>query len=776
MSDHYLKIIGYTIEKLKNKSFQFDPIKEFFVEHYIEGDNLLPPQLHITFEFRSPDYDVIELNYQENVIKSHEKEVVTQKLMDHVKNAIENKYTNLQRTISKSLMYKFKVQMNRRENIQVQTNLEYRIDTIDIIFDTKRISARDVISFIMLFQFEEMGFCDRVSVHIKEGNKESREIRELTSLSLVKTQLEEVFDHLSMEDKEQLHELYCHPLYQKIWFQYLLPEGFEAAAEVTFDMFQEGAPPQKRRTVQLGSGGQRKFHEAIRSGLSEKKFQEIITLNDIAGLYVSTRSTKGDVLYAIVDIDLSDIVRKTFPLQAIWDITVSITEGIIKTASQLGLDKPTVNFSGSRGTHIVYRVEKDALDDIEGEIDLPIFHYYQLPGLSTLKKNSKSCYHDKFKFFKTLMQSLCLHTIYFGDVDISYKVRRKLRISHLRDLFKLSVFSPSQIGILLDTSSTNKGVFRIFSAHPSSKLISIPLINPDTLKIYDKYRDFEAVREQSKIETVLERVIEGDIEDFLLLPTKITRLQLTRILRPDRLLGTFFVLLRFGPRFVLNRSPMSFTFWHNYFTTKAFYEYAYHMIFLHDCRISEDTVGLKELLHTLSKKIGIKNQNRFMSIIKEHLFHKKTSLPVLEERLQSLYQIEFYFSLKSPVFLKQNVEDLSLLFSDKFGFQNFLNQTVQILSPLLESLLALMLNKNRQNLSQRQITILMDFSDKFDSIIELVKYYRDHPNAKIIDLTDRNHKKEMKSLKLIHSICIFYYEIVNFLNKFYKLNERAVRR
>ena len=773
MSDYYNKIIGYIIERLKDRSFQFDPLKEFLVEEYIEGDNPNPTQLQIIIEFRSPDYDVIELNYQENAIKYQEKEVVTEKLMDHVKAAIENKYTNLRRTISKSLMYKFKVKMVREESGTNTTKNDYQIDVIDIIFETKRMTIRDVISFVNLFQFEEMGFCEAITVIIKKREDASFEFEELAVIPLKKIHLKEAFEYLSMEDKEHLHELYCLPHYQKIWFQYLIPEGFDTNAEVTLDVFQEGAPPQKRRSVQLGSGGNRNFHEAIRPALPEKKFQEIIRSNDISGVYMSTRSTRNDVLYVLVDIDMSDILRKTFSEQMIWDLTLEITEGIIRTAKSLGLGNPSIMYSGSRGDHIIYRVEKDALDDIEGEINLPIFHYYNLPGQSSLKKKRGSCYHDKFKFFKNLMQAICLHTIYLGDIDISYKVRRKLKISHPRQLFKLSVFSATQIGILLDTSSSNKGVVRIFSAHPSTKRISIPLIDPETLKIYDKYRDFEIVKEESKISSVLEKIKDNHIEDFLYLPAKITKIQLTRLFRPDCLVGTFFVLLRFGPRYVLNRSKMSFCFWHNYFTKKAFYEYSYHMIHLHDSRISSDTLGLRDQLNSLSTKLEIKNKNRFMTIIKDHLIYGKTSLPVLRERLDSLYHIEFYFSLKNPSFLKQNVEDLSLLFSDKFGFQNFLSQAVQILSPLLETLLALILNKNRDKLGKRQLAVLMDFSKKFDNVIELVKYYRDNPNAKVIDLANRSHRKEVKFLKLIHSICLFYFEVVDFLTKFFKLDDKG---
>ncbi len=145
-------------------------------------------------------------------------------------------------------------------------------------------------------------------------------------------------------------------------------------------------------------------------------------------------------------------------------------------------------------------------------------------GSSTLKKDDKSTLRDKFKFSKSLLQSLLLYTIYKGKIEIPLSIKKKLRIYHPYQLFKISVFDERNLmSILLDTSSMGRGVFRIFSPHPSTKRVSIPIYDMEAKKFPDPYLDYETVVEESKMENVIDKFNNHDTKLFLQKPNSITR-------------------------------------------------------------------------------------------------------------------------------------------------------------------------------------------------------------------------------------------------------------
>ena len=206
-----------------------------------------------------------------------------------------------------------------------------------------------------------------------------------------------------------------------------------------------------------------------------------------------------------------------FTAQQVWDLTLNITKAISKTTSRFGLPAFKINFLGAKGVHMLLAIENpEVITDSEHYVNFSELYTTLLPCISTLKKEKISTLNNTFKFAKSLLQSILLYTVYITNIEI-----------------------PEE----LDCSSMSRGVVRLFSPHPTSKLVSIPLSDD---KFSEKYLDYDTVREDAKLENVVERFKTGDISLFQSKLNKVNRSHIKSLLRPDKLLPAFAVLLRFG--------------------------------------------------------------------------------------------------------------------------------------------------------------------------------------------------------------------------------------
>ncbi|MFX1487569.1 MAG: hypothetical protein ACFFBI_00355 [Promethearchaeota archaeon] len=767
MSTHYSSIINYIIEDMKVSHFDFQQIiielRELLQN---DKDSLWDKieELRVQFEIEHPDFGMIDDFYNQKIIKSHELEAVIDKISDQIVNAIRLLLNKLDYTINNYILFK--------ESISIKQHISYkrekgkrtiRKDHILMEFKTAKLTLEDIIAFLLLWHIDELHFARQVLIRIYVNNLGNKNPQIILNRNLGKKKGVNVKSFLSSMDIELTLEILGHENYHKLFNSFVFPEGFSGNAEITLDVANKDKIPSKRRTVTV-NGTKMRFHEIITKNMAHKDYQEILQQNKILGFYISTKSTQDELLYLLIDIDIPNLFFNLFSANLVWTFALNLTKAINESAIYLGLPSFKIMFSGKRGLHLLARVKKNVILDIENYVNLPeLYDYGVIPGIKTLKKEKKSSLKDKFKFAKSLLQSLLLYTVYKRNIEIPKEIKYKLGIVHPYQLFSLSPSSKNVLSILLDCSSQSRGVFRFFSPHPLSKKVSIPINDLKSGKFCERYLDFENVLEDAKIQSVIKQFNDNNLDLYLQKPPCITRSQIRELLRPDKLFPSFAILLRFGTLHAIKRSPYSFAFWHRFYELKKFYSYIDTLV---HCFEGENLKEFFAYIENLGARLKILNLTRIISNLRLYLIHEKISYPILKQNLSTLYQIEFFFNLKSSIVYQINNDQLSEFFQNDLLYTNFLNQAKHVFQVSLDIISNHLVLNDIGQFSIRQKDCLRLLYKK---ILSLNGYLRKLNNAK-----EGNNRKELL-VYVIYVITEFYSYAIEFVRNFfserYKMEE-----
>jgi len=369
----------------------------------------------------------------------------------------------------------------------------------------------------------------------------------------------------------------------------------------------------------------------------------------------------------------------------VWELVVALTEEIIKNLTEfLRLPVPLVAFSGSRGVHLTYRL---AIDSVSADLNYVDYsELYLLPSQKTLAKNNKSLIHNKFIFIRTLMQAILLYTSQnISREKIPKTIQESLGIVRIMDLFTLSVFSRNKIGVLLDTSSNNSSVYRVFSIHPTTQLVSIPILDPKTKKIRSDLKSYAALKEASKPETIVENLRAGKKDIYYQFPPKINKAQIKYLLRPDKLLPTLSVIIRFSDRWATERSPWSMKFWLEMYQLNNFYGYL--MAKMLSIERSDNKIGISYQEITELIDNSEVNTKRFVKEVVDDYFFRNISFKTLKARLDAFHDLDFYTNFKFTEITALTPERINHLFSNIrernmffHKFSSFFNISLVLLS------------------------------------------------------------------------------------------------
>ncbi|MFX1258176.1 MAG: hypothetical protein ACFFAN_09975 [Promethearchaeota archaeon] len=236
---------------------------------------------------------------------------------------------------------------------------------------------------------------------------------------------------------------------------------------------------------------------------------------------------------------------------------------------------------------------------------------FLLPAQKNLIKDPKSLVRSKFGLIKKVFEAILLDTSYNFEIErIPEEIRAGLGITSAHDLFKLSPFSDNTVGILLDTSTLNGSVHRVFSFHFSSGLVSIPITDPNTGEIAERFEDYDILLEESKSEVILENIDNGNKKQYFQFLTLITKPQIRNLLYPGKgLLPIVALIVRFSDRWVTERNYLSYKFWEQFYSITTFYEYLLNWLITidpDDLPINDtyqDVLDLIEICSTSFKKI-----------------------------------------------------------------------------------------------------------------------------------------------------------------------------
>ncbi len=768
MSTYFATKLRYITEEMKLMNFDFstiyDELTDLLTNEKSSHSYDKLQKMTVKFTITTPDFDILDKFYEEAKIKSHEFLPITDKVNDMVKNGINILVNTINYTIDKYIPFKHAISLSKSENIKsLIGERARRVDIVEFIFNTKNLSFKGCLAFLRWWKLDEFSFSKRILVEITGVNKGRPKTNTLLTSQVEKKALASINKFLSIEDMELAQELLSHPIYFTVLKKYMFPEGFETNAEITLDIAKEGLIPQKRRKVSV-DGSKMKFHQLLTTTTPLDQYQKILKNNNIVGIYCSVKSTNDNLLYILIDIDVPSLLYSLFPAQEVWKLTLNIAKSIDKIGSQFGFPSFKISFSGAKGVHMVLRLKNPGvIIDSEQYVNIPeLYNYTLLPGITAMKKEKISSLNNKFKFMKSLLQSLLLHTIYNGKIDIPKKIKYKLKISHPYQLFRLSPDAQNRLAILLDCSSMSRGVFRLFSPHPATKLVSIPLYSK---KFLERYREYTNVRGDAQISNVIDKLNSDDLETFMCMPNVVTRNHIKELLRPDRLLPTFAVLLRFGTIYSITRSPQSFKFWHRFFEIRSFYGFIETEIFNYN---RADFDNFYVYINNMALRLNIENRNYLMNLITQYLQEQKISFPLFRHKLETLYHIEFFFNLKSDIFFRDNIDNLLELFKNEMEFNNFLNQAKEIFDIAVSTISRHVILDGEAPLTKTQKKSMDTFYNEITSLVGASRIYLEDLKY---DLEPDD--KEEQLIRIIYFVSRLYFATLIFVREFHGLLERS---
>ena len=525
----YSDNLTYLLNDMLVYAYDFTIVKET-IKKITEESSQLPHELVFVAVAKIPTIEspLVQRFLLEGKIKSFQKKEVCLKIKEIIKVAL-NHY--LDGSLNRFSKVKDCCKIKVKDEAD-QFRITIRVQNLP------NFSSNLLYSVINHFNVSEFGYCDQLEVNVSIAQTKDVSFEVLLNQKLPKAPISELSKIVTLDDKEKVMDFFRCPEVKEILFGYFFPQGLEndrVRTEITYDTLREDTVAQKRRKVLLPSGSYENLHDAITPYTTHAEFLQIVEINDILGLYPAVRTTKShELVTAMIDIDVSSFLRNSFRASIVWKLIIAITEEIVKNLTEfLGLPKPLVAFSGSRGVHITYKLAPESVNADFNYLDFS--ELYLLPSQKSLVKNKNSLLHSKFGFIRRLMQAVLLYTAQnIARERIPKQIREGLGLVRIMDLFTLSIFSRNKIGVLLDTSPNNSSVYRVFSIHPGTGLVSIPLLDPKTKTIRTDLKDFNALKTESKPETIVANLKAGKKFLYNQFPPEITKQQIKNMLHPDR--------------------------------------------------------------------------------------------------------------------------------------------------------------------------------------------------------------------------------------------------
>lgn len=670
----------YLLNDMLVYAYDFSIVKET-IKKIMEDRSRLPHEIAFVIVAKPPTVEspLVQRFILEGNIKSFQKNEACLKIKEVVKGELNhyldgslNRFSKVKNCCS----IKVKSEINQfRITIRVQ--------------NLRNFTSNLLYSVINHFNVSAFGYCDDVEVNISIAQTKDLFFEVALNQKLPKAPISELSKIVTLDDKKKVLDFFRCPEVKEILFGYFFPQGREndrVRTEITYDTLREETAAQKRRKVLLPSGEYENLHDAISPYTTHAEFLQIVEINDILGVYPSVRTTKShELVTTMIDIDVSSFLRSSFSVSVVWKLVIALTEEIVANLTKiLHLPKPLVAFSGSRGVHITYKLAPGCVNADLNYVDFS--ELYLLPSQKSLVKNKNSLLHSKFGFIRRLMQAVLLYTAQnIARETIPKAIRDGLGLVRIMDLFTLSVFSRNKIGVLLDTSSNNSSVYRVFSIHPGTGLVSIPLLDPKTKNIRTDLKDYTTLKRESKPETIVANLKAGKSDFYRQFPPEITNQQIHYLLRPDKLLPYLSVIVRFSDRFATERSVWSMKFWLEMYKLNNFYSYLEAKILSierSDRKIGSSYQELVELIHTsdISTKM-------FVREVVDDYFFRNLSYKALKTRLDAFHDLNFHAQFKFAgkfILTKEKIDEFYKDFRLRTNFfrkfKSFFNATTVLLN------------------------------------------------------------------------------------------------
>ncbi len=790
-SNYFSKRIERCITHL-NVGLDVKELKEYCSEILENLQDFQFLDIFLFYMIPNEQTDYIQSAITDNMIKSHEIEALLYSLHQRISNALSKWLINYNKIIKKIPLFRNRIRIHfsskeARFKNTLRTILEIHVS----VREAFKFTTRQVFSFIKIFLDDPVQFSDKIVLKIdailRNGSLNDNQKNQNKNISWKKSVSrisgDDRNDYLTLEDKELIHEYYSHPEIKNLIFEYFFPlKTDNIITRITLDKLQDRIPVKKSLRINFIANEYHKIIRYFTPNLSLKTFISIIKKNEIAGFYAGTSDIKGELKYLVFDLDLSSFLKNACSEQATWDFLLEVSRAIIRVIKFFGVKGyPLVKFSGANGIHIIYRLEKGLISDVNKRLNLENY-FYSFPGMWELLKNKRSVMKSKSSFMRLIADAFCTAVIYMTAMEIPYSISTLFEGPiQLNSLLKISIHDANEIAVLMDTSPNGSGVFRTgFSIHPSSKLVSIPIYDSSKGEFIPEYLDFANLKKEASIQSVLEHVQKKDelyqyysqMKNVAIIHKK----DLVKLLQPHRLLPYMAFVLRFSRRYV-TRSRNSFLYWKEYYELKYLFEYLEHQI-LH-CKEKEKAKVLKTIFLTIQgSNLVLKKQ--LFQIILEHLLKKRLSPLALKEYLQGIYHFEFYYRISpTPLILEdtrvlRNPNKLFEFILDPIRRREFLDRTYHV--QLIINFILSWNFRMESKVPVKRKLVIYELSHLLTEFLEVI-------NKLSLELKEHHFNSGFKSIISFMVLIKYYNLLINFLNKYFRFiriscerNENRIER
>ena len=269
----------------------------------------------------------------------------------------------------------------------------------------------------------------------------------------------------------------------------------------------------------------------------------------------------------------------------------------------------------------------------------------------------------------------------------------------------------------MDTSSNNASVFRVFSFHPSTKRISIPITDANSKKIKEEYRDYDTVIQACDASHVIEQFKQKKGEHYSQQPPKLTKQHFTYLLRPDTMLPLLATIFRFGDRWICDRSTRSFRFWFDYYELNTFYDYIKALI-LHISQEKDNKGSIYVTISELIDRCNIHVKKYTKQVIDEYFF-EMGSYKSLEAKLDAYKNIEFYYRFQWNDLKPMNATKIQQVLKGEKSGKQFLYKFESLHSIVQVILGQYFMDKNSAN--PHIAKVIYTLHARLHSLVEITK-------------------------------------------------------
>ncbi len=761
---YYDQKLTYALADMLIYGYDFNSLKKPLYEIFENRKISLPQILQIELKYTGPEITspLIQDFYNRGAIKSHEINEICKIINNKLISALQSKSTSLFNSLTRFYRFKSCIEIifdNNLKSLNLKENSRV-FKIIILLHKLEQFTAKLVLAIIKEFNIDFAGYCDSILARIITSGKTI-----YFENQLEKAKLTEQYEFLTLKNKEGIVRFFSCPEVKQILFRYFFPDGFpkNSITEITWDRLNLDIKAQKRRRIKHMNGKYENLYEVIHRYTTLEEFLDIIIRNDICAFYASIRTARKRLLAtAIIDIDMSGFLRQLISPQILWEFTLTLSREIINTCLTFGLDKPLVVFSGKRGIHLLWRVTPDLIRD-DYKYSSNFWEIFMLPAQKSLRKDPKSLIHSKFGLVKKIFEAILLHTAYNFDIEkIPDQIKVGLGVARVNDLFKLSPFSDNTVGILLDTSTMNGSVHRVFSFHFSNGRISIPITDPNTREIDPKYEDYATLLEESNPDTILENMKKGNTAQYFQFPTIITQAQIKKIFHPGLgLLPVIAIIVRFSDRWVTERSYYSYKFWIELFSITTFYEYLSNWLLI----LKPKDYSNEEIRQEIEQLID-SGRNFLKGPIKElvHMyFLNQLSFSSLKAKLDGFRNWEFFYRLKYNEIKKVSRYELVEFLEDKDKQKSFLFKFLKVYN-IIQVWLTYYL-AHIDTVSKKREGAIDNLLLRLKLVINQSLSYGGDTT-----LTD----KELSEIDVVNIVCL-YNTYISFLKEFFRFDRIIVK-